>query len=399
MRFDPKRLITPALIGGAAGTGIYLAAGGRVLYGPPRPTNPAILRGEGGSDNPRRTRVSGGALAWNQRTEAEAEAEFEATGHYWVTAPSGRRYTLDSTDGALAVYSLVDEQRREMNRWGTLFSRALSDGQRDVFWASRVRGTAVSLEGLSPTQRDILTGLVNSCVQFANGLRVLARVYQGNRLPLSARPQSIATARVDLARILFDGFWNPMAEITGSGPGPSGVSLTRSSQWEGVGFRFLVALQGMYPTLLDLDSSESEALADDVTAFAEGSEGATMGVVWLAPFLIKLTIVIVAGGVAIVLIDKTLAAVLNWIGINTAYQKALREQYEAAMAECREGDQAACERAETIADRIEAYDSRMMSTIVTVAIGLGVAAVSFFVISRLGRKRRLGGRSRRALPA
>ena len=401
MKFDAKTLVAPAAVGAAGGTGLYVLAGGGIKWGAGTPVSSSGLAGAGQTTDRRRQAVSGGALAWDPRLEAEAEAEYERTGHYWIVSPFGRRYKVDSHDGAAAAYQWVDEQRSVMNEWGRLAGARLTPEQTATIWRSGAR--AADLSSLAPSQLAIMGHLVNAAVQFANGLRVLARIYRLNRMPVTVRPRSAGQGH-DLSRIVFDGFWNPLAGSTSSGPTPRGIAHENPAQWEGTAFRLLAGLSERFPSIMDLSDAQAGSLSEDVRRYAEGERN--MGALTLLPFLLKLAVVIVAGGVAIVVVDKLISVFANWLGINIAYQRALLAQYQTAMEQCQDADlsaeerQAACELADTLSERIEAYDNRIVSVLVAVGLGVGLFVATYFGIRWWRRGKVLTRtRSRPRLPA
>jgi hypothetical protein len=288
--------------------------------------------------------VVGGVLAWDPR--------FDRVPQGMIPLRSGGYARYGSITAAMDFYRVVVELRAEVNRLAEWFAVAAGPGWR---FGSPVPPRAASL----------LVVLVNAEIQWGTALRVLGKLVRAAGLPSSARPRAVAAAGIDLQRIRFTGRADPLSQGA-----TVWVETTRPSGWEALGAAQIARWVSAYPAIARPPLAGARELAADLAR--QEAEIAELGAL---PALVWLVVLIVGIGGAVVVLNRAIGAAAMFVGVNTEYLGELNRELAAEHEACLNGDEAACQRWESIAERVESVSSPLavLGRVLAVgAIGLGV---------------------------
>lgn len=304
--------------------------------------------------------VVGGSLAWDPRFEAAAPQDA-------VPLRRGGIAAVGSLEAASDAYMLSLELLGSVDRLAILFRGLLPRWR----YGDPVPAGA---------PLEVLTVYVNAQIQWATSLRTLSRLYRAARLSPDIRPAAAARGGVALDRIRFWGIADPMSRGN-----QRLVSIRSAADWEILGNEIIRQWLEAYPELAVPPLGQRDELLEDLLSdrarLEAESEAAAMGAAWV-PVVIWLGVLLIAAGVVVYVAGKAIGAVQAFLGHYQQYVDALVKRWERESEACARGDQAACERADTLANRIENY---------TPTRGVGVMIIGgLFVLGGLwfwGRRR------------
>jgi hypothetical protein len=338
--------------------------------------------------------VQGGALSWDDRFDDIARQD----GEEYVRDRMGRRARVGTPGAAWVAYELIVEMHRRLYKLEELLQRSMTEARLEEFMRGFRQSGVYDLSGLNRRQMAILTAYVSSWIQLATCFRVMARLYRGATMPSTMRPTRYAIQRIDLSRLIIR--TSPYNPINVDPPDRT-LTIHTPGQWEIFGLQALQSFQSAYPTIVDVSAEDAALVRQDIEE--TGRRAGTMGGALVS---IGWMVAIIIVGVAVAsAIRKGLSAFLLYMGVDIEFKDALIERFEEELDSCLSGNEAACARADALADRIEQFDNgigRLFRTIVVLSV-VGVGGAWTFVWWKRGgrdRVRRLWpGRQKRQLRA
>jgi len=333
--------------------------------------------------------VDRGSLSWSSQFDYPEDADY-------IFDLSGGKHTIGSYGAVNAAYDTAAEYARLLSRYTQIVERALAidPSARDRLYQGFLTTGRFSIsQNTSEAQQIQIANMVSAAVNFGVSLRILSMMYESAEVSIPYRPARWVRRGVDLSRIAFGSFLNPLAAHDPSRGGLEArynvTEIRRHEAWNTIGIEIVTSWLRAYvdidriPGIRDLLAE----IQDDLTPPA-GTEPVVMGawgaILWGVG---KLVALVVGSYVGYRVIMATLAGASHFLGYNYHYLQAIGDAYDRSLDCCYDTDlppeerEACCQEARRLADDISSYKVSWSGMIRVGLIG-GLAFGGYLVYRR-----------------